>query len=124
MKIVKSIVAIFIIMIFANFAYAASYTANASPATVGVNSNTRSVGITFTTPTRNLVIKNNDATEYAWVDLKSATNTSNRKACYLLDPDSTLTLYDYATDGISIIWDNQYSSLSAEASPISIIATY
>lgn len=97
-------------------------TANASPQTVTVNTNTPYVGITFPYPTRNLTIINDDANDNVWIDLDDANNTGQRNQCFLLDSGESLNLYDFITEGITIVWDNIYTA--GEASPISVLATY
>lgn len=97
---------------------------NASPATIGVNSTTTYKNITFPYTTRDLVVRNNDSTAYIYVDTKSDTNTSILAPCYLLAPATELLLYDFLTDGISILYDDGSWSTDTEASPITVIATY
>ena len=96
---------------------------NASPVVVGVNTITTYKNITFPYPTRDLVIENNDSADYVWVDTKSNTNQTDIGSCYLLGPGDSLLLYDFITNGISIIRDTTYS-IGDTASPISVIAIY
>ena len=122
----KKIVLLIVVLLFGliNIVYAQSnITANASPATVGVNTTTTYVNITFPYPTRNLLIQNNDSADYVYVDLKSDTNTVNISSCFLLAPNEEINLFDFITSGISILRDTVYST-GDTASPISVIATY
>lgn len=107
-----------------NFGFASEVRQGASPLTTGVNSNTIYQNITFPYNTRDLIVQNNDATAYIYVDVKSATNTDSLSDCFLLGPGNEINLYDYITGGISLIYDNGGYSTDTEASPISILAVY
>jgi hypothetical protein len=90
---------------------------------VGVNKAVRYKNITLTPGSRTINITNEDANDKVWVDVHSATNTSETEKCFLLGPGNSLDLYDYSTDGLSFIYDSTYST-GNEASPISVMVTY
>lgn len=114
-----------ILMGFTGNAFAqSSYSANASPAVVAVDSTTTYKNITFPYTTRNLYIRNCNSDNEIWVDLKSDANTGDLTSCILIDADSELDLKDFATDGISIIFDKLYLGGDTSASPVSVLATW
>lgn len=103
----------------------AQYTSNASPATVTLTQSTKQVSLTFPYTTRNLLITNNDTADAVLIDPKNPNNTSDRSSCFVLAAGEDLPLYDFATNGISLMLDNQYiGGGNGSASPISVIATY
>lgn len=124
----KKLFILFILLsIFINstvYAAGNGLTANASPATVGVNSNVTSVSVPFTFMSRNLIVINNDTTAYVYIDTNDSTNTSAIGECFLLGPGKELDLYDFISSGVSILYDNGRYSTDKEASPISVITTY
>ena len=110
-------------LIFCGMAYAASLTSNASPVTITWGSaNYKSV--TFSTTTRNLVIQNNDSAAYVYIDLKNSDNTADKGKCVLIAPSGSLELYDFLTDGISVITEGGTYGSARKASPVVVIPTY
>ena len=93
-------------LLIAQKSYAASYTSNASPVIVTVSTASPYRNITFAVTTRNLNILNGDSADAIWVDPTSDTNTNDLGRCYLVPAGQPLDLYDFATNGISIILDN------------------
>ena len=118
------ILAVVGILLFGNVCYA-QLTQNASPVTVELTGATTYKNITFNYPTRSIIIKNEDADSYVFVDLLSASNTSDTAKCSPLKYGEEIALYDFITIGISILKDTtgRYGSTNA-ASPIIVIPTY
>lgn len=111
-------------------AQAYAFKGNASSVIVDL-SITASKGIVFSPPTRDLYISNYDANDYIWVDLKSSENGStgviavfDYAKCMLIGPSTDVTLYDFVTDGITIIKDPGVYGASAGASPVSVEAIF
>ena len=112
-------------LLFSGYAYAAALTRNASPVIVTLDSTTTYRNITFPFQTDNLNIINGDANDAIWVDVTSASNTNDIGKCFLVPAGETLDLYNFATDGISILRNTTYlGSGNGIASPVSVIATY
>lgn len=119
----KKWIVMFLVMMIIPVSGYAQVRQNASPVTVGVNSNSTYSNITFPFEARDVIVENNDSTAYIYVDPTSNTNTEYKNDCYLLGPDEELYLGDFRTIGISILYDSVYSS-DTEASPISVIGAY
>ena len=104
-------------------AQAYAFKGNASCVTVELI-NIASRGIVFSPPTRDLNIRNNDADDYIWVDLKSSIHGIDGffdyAKCMLIAPGDDVTLYDFLTDGITIIKDPGTYGSSVGASPVSV----
>lgn len=111
-----------ILFLFVNSAQA-ELKQGASPLTTGVNTSVTYKNIVFPYNTRDLIVQNNDSTAYVYVDVKNVDNTGNKADCFLLGPGNELALYDYITGGISLLFDNIYST-DTTASPISVLAVY
>ena len=114
--------ALVLLMVFGGSVSAQPRT-NASPVITYVNNITTYDNITFSYTTRDLIVENYDSDNYVYVDVKSDSNTADTSRCFLLGPGESLALYDFLTDGVSILHDNLYSP-SEEASPIAVIAVY
>ena len=112
--------------LMSNYSYAQPRT-NASAVVVDL-SNSASRGIVFVYPTRDLYIRNGDANDYVWIDLKSSTNgknltgTFNLGECMLLAPSGEEVFFDFITEGITVIKDTIYSGNGA--SPVSVEAIF
>lgn len=120
----KRILSLVIIMCLVGYGYAFAYRSNASPFIVSFDENTNVVSKTFTPSTRDLMIYNNDSSNYVWVNLNTDTATAYTSACYLLGPESSLELYDFITEGITIIADSSHSAGPYASPPVSGIALY
>jgi hypothetical protein len=126
----KRVLVLACVLILANASFAATKT-NASPTVVALENQRASRPIVFSAPVRDLVIRNQDATRYVWVDLTSATNgigfaadTCDTARCTLLGPTYEIALYDFFTSGLTISGDNGVYGASGGASPISVEATF
>ena len=111
------------VFLMAGIAYAQPKS-NASPATVVLTyESTTSLykNITFPYPTRDLVVRNNRSDRYVYVDVHSDSNATDTSSCYLLAPETSLELYDYITDGITLIWA---SPPVVSASDVSVLSVY
>lgn len=110
-------------LLFFGYVYAASYKSNASPVIVALtNRSTTSLykNITFSYPTKDLIVRNNSG-RYIYVDVHNDDNTTDTAKCFLLAPGQPLELYDYVTNGISLIYA---SPPMVTASDISILSVY
>jgi len=100
----------------------ASYKSNCYQVGTYVDSTTPTRGITFTLPSRHLVVSNSasSATVIVCIDSASATTyTLNEEGSFILGVGETLSFPDYVTEGVSIIRYN-----NRNASGVSVIATY
>ena len=120
----KILVLILCGLMISGYAYAAALTRNASPVVVILTAATPYKNITFSYQTETLNIINGDPTDAIWVDVMSANNTNDIGKCFLVPAGETLDLYNFATDGISILRNTTYLGGDGIASPVSVIATY
>ena len=97
---------------------------NSSPVTTYVDQNTTYQNISLAPDSRNIVIENQDSDAYVYIDFDSATNTTDTSSCYLLGPNSSVELYDYMTEGISILFEQGDYGPATGASPVCVIVTY
>jgi len=117
-----------IICVFPNISYSAMKN-NASPIVVCLENQTASRAIVFTYPTRDIIIRNQDATRYVWVDFTSSVNGAgfagvDTSRCTLLGPGEEIDLYDFFTSNMTIYGDNAQFGAAGGASPITIEAVF
>ena len=117
------------LMLLANVSYAMKN--NASPIVVSLANQTASRAITLSTPARDIIIRNQDASRYVWVDFTGkatgsgwATGLFDTGLCTLLGPDTEIDLYDFFTSSIVIFGDNAEFGPTGGASPISVEVTF
>lgn len=107
-----------------NLAYADESTKrNSYQITSFVNTSTqktKAIDLPYTSA--DVTIINNDAADYVAVKVNGSTGTYpfviETAGSFLLGPTQAINLYDYATDGITLI------GYTAEASPVSVIVAY
>jgi hypothetical protein len=103
-----------------DIAFAAA-TNNAYQIASGVRTGFTSWAINFPYPSRNIIVKNQGAS-WVWIDVTKSTTTTcafNTNGCTILKNDESIELYDFITNGISILNFN-----SGTASPVSVVVTY
>ncbi len=118
-----------LVLIF-NISYGAMKN-NASPIVVKLDTQTASRAIVFNVPTRDIYVRNTDATRYVWVEwditdngLGYAAGKFDTGLCTLLEPSGSLEFYDFFTSGITIFGDDAEFGAAGPASPIIVEALY
>lgn len=101
-----------------------SLTSNASPAIVAVSAASPTQEITFPITVRNVTVFNYDSNDGLWINWRGSDTDgiNNNSKRFFLGPDSVVSLSDFQTPAITIVYDTMFGS--GEASPVSVIATY
>ena len=100
-------------------------TSNASPAIVEVSNASPTHEVTFPQVIRNVSVFNYDPDDGVWVNFRGGDTrgVGGNSSRFYLGPSSVITLNDFQTEAITIVYDNGTFS-AGTASPVSVIATY
>jgi len=99
-------------------------TSNASPAIVTVSAASPTHEVTFPMIVRNVTVFNYDADDYIWINWRGSDTEgiNHNSSRFLLGPASVVSLSDFQTSAITIVYDTAFGN--GTASPVSVIATY